>query len=489
MYMDKNFVEQCEREQLHFSGAIQNHGTLIVTDPQNVVTHFAENLRNYIPADVNIQLGHQLPPPLVNWASELEHKTGARLRLTAAIPGVNCELDVVLSRNAQGAMTIELTQNFDNDNFLQPHFPAFTKPHNTAQLLEYQQTLTDRIFELSGFERVLFYRFRDQGDGEVLAEKRCPKTYGSYLGLRFPASDIPQIARVLYLLNPWRQIPDALATPVPLLGSTTEAPDLSYTDLRSVSPIHALYLSNMGVRTSLSFPLIVGNHLWGLIACHHSQTKLLPQAQLGRISQEVRAYMMSFSAYSSQQRILMTEGLNRRFGDLRNLVYRDGNILSAWAEMAPWLAREFSTDGATICLGEQKIEWGLCFEAHSFDVVDTWFLHAQNELVWLGDCLSRQLSGFEYSQIAGVLAVKVKLPNNQHLRVYLSRQEYIYEVAWGGNPDKPVEYDNGSLSIAPRRSFEKWIEKRIGCSRPWENEARLLALKLREFLVEVGHYD
>lgn len=484
--MDKSFIAQCEREQLHLSGAIQNHGTLIVADAECIVTHLAANLRDYLPANIDVQVGQQLPPPMADWASELEHKTGARLRLGAAMTGINSELDAALGRNAQGHLTIELTPNADTEHFPAPHFPGFKRPENAAQLLHYQQILTERVFELSGFERVMFYRFREDGDGEVLAEKCSPDSYGSYLGLRFPASDIPQIARTLYLLNPWRQIPDALASPVPLLGQTTEPPDLSYTDLRSVSPVHALYLSNMGVRASLSFPLIVGNDLWGLIACHHSQPQSLAMAQLAKISQEVKSHMMSFSAYSSQQRIQLTEGLNRRFGELRNLVYREGNILSAWAEMAPWLMREFSADGATVCLGTQKVESGVSFETHAFDIFDTWFQHEQNELIWLGDRLGRQVPEFEYSEIAGVLAVKVRLPNGQALRVYLSRQEHIYEVAWGGNPDKPVEYDHGNLSIAPRRSFEKWIEKRIGRSRPWENESRLLALKLREFLVEIG---
>jgi light-regulated signal transduction histidine kinase (bacteriophytochrome) len=64
----------------------------------------------------------------------------------------------------------------------------------------------------------------------------------------------------------------------------------------------------------------------------------------------------------------------------------------------------------------------------------------------------------------------------------LCRGETLYDVVWGGNPEKPVEVHEGLLNISPRRSFEKWVEKRMGYSRPWSNECRLMALKLREFL-------
>lgn len=486
--MDKHFIDQCEREELHLSGAIQGHGTLLVANQQNLLTHLAANIHDFLPADLVPALQKPLPEPFAGWAAELEAQTGKRLRLSGVLGGKHAQLDVVLTRNPQGSLTIELGTSLDDEPVTAPGFPGLERPSDAADLLRQQQMLTQRVFQLSGFQRVMFYRFRDSGDGEVLAEARQPEIFGSYLGLRFPASDIPHIARLLYLLNPWRLIPDATAPPVPIIGRHDEVPDLSHTDLRSVSPIHALYLSNMGVRASLSFPLVVGNDLWGLIACHHSQPHHISLARLSAISQEVRAHMMSFSAYSSQQRIQMTEGLSRRFGELRNLIYRAGDILSAWPEMAPWLAREFSADGATVCLGTQKIESGICFEAHPFEVFDSWFVQTQNEPLWLGDRLNRQIPGFEFSHVAGALAVKVKVANNEYLRIYLTRQEHIYEVAWGGNPEKPIEYNTGTIGIAPRRSFEKWIEKRIGRSRPWENEARLLGLKLREFLIEISHH-
>ena len=131
----------------------------------------------------------------------------------------------------------------------------------------------------------MFYRFHDDGHGSVDAEARQPGLE-PYLGLHYPASDIPAQARQLYLKNWLRLIVDARATPVqivPTLRPDTQAPlDLSFAVLRSVSPIHLEYMANMGVRASMSMSLIVKNRLWGLISC-------LDHTGPRRISYEMRA--------------------------------------------------------------------------------------------------------------------------------------------------------------------------------------------------------
>src|SRR5690606_13753798 len=128
--------------------------------------------------------------------------------------------------------------------------------------------------------RVMIYRFDEEGNGSVDAEVKTG-SLDSYLGLHYPASDIPRQARELYRRNPVRLIPDARYTPValrPALRPDTSAPlDLSFSVLLSVSPIHLEYLANMGVRASMSLSLVVRNRLWGLIACvHHSGAHHVP---------------------------------------------------------------------------------------------------------------------------------------------------------------------------------------------------------------------
>ena len=139
---------------------------------------------------------------------------------------------------------------------------------------------TTRIFEaLTGYDRVMVYRFDDQGHGEVFAERRRPDLE-AYLGNRYPASDIPQIARRLYIRNRVRVLVDVQAVPealTPRLSPITGRDlDMSFCFLRTMSPIHVQYLKNMGVAATMVASLVVGGRLWGLIACHHYEPRFVP---------------------------------------------------------------------------------------------------------------------------------------------------------------------------------------------------------------------
>lgn len=114
---------------------------------------------------------------------------------------------------------------------------------------------------------------------------------------------------------------------------------------------------------------------------------------------------------------------------------------------------------------------------------DKWLVNQPEARVWLGDNLSRAILEFLPSVIAGALPLNIRRRGKPGLRLYLFRTEHVYEVAWGGNPDKPAEFNAAGLYIAPRRSFERWVEKRSGFSRLWDHHARLLLLKLRDLLM------
>ncbi len=485
--MDKRFIDHCEKEALHLSAAIQPHGALLVSDREGVLTAFSANLGEWIDT-ADYRLGTTIPEPFCTWLQSLPELPGSRLEF--GIPSAGDQLDVALSRNASGEAVIEITRNIAWDRTYSAASQENGPLLDDESVAERQHALVARIADVSGFPRVMYYRFREDGDGEVIAEERQQGIYGSYLGLRFPASDIPQIARTLYRLNPWRFIPDAQAQPVSLLYQEGDAPpDLSYSDLRSVSPVHQLYLANMGVLSSLSFPIQVGQELWGLIACHHPEPTLLSRRQLETIAQDVKQHTIALASYWAQNRIQLVDGLARRFSDIRTLIYASGDLFAAWpGEIGAWLAREFDADGAVLQFGDETASWGLGLGPAQLAAIDAWLGERPLESIWIGDCLSQQIPDFGLSEVAGLLAVKVRISERNFLRVYLTRQEYVHEIAWGGNPEKPVEYHDGQFGIAPRRSFERWVEKRLGTCRPWNNESRLLALKFRELLLEFAEH-
>jgi len=490
--MDKTLLARCESETLHLSGAIQPHGTLLALDDAGQVSHVSANIAACFDRPAAEWLGQPLPADLKRLVAELGETPGSRCFHAGLIESRAGPLDAAVSRGEHGGIVLELTAHAATGEAVRGvpaplvGYPADETEHTAAR-----QALVEEIAALTGFQRVMFYLFREEGDGEVVAEAHDPDAYGSYLGLRFPASDIPQIARALYQKNPWRMIPDAAAEPVPLIGLGSAPPDLTWSDLRSVSPVHRAYLANMGVAASLSFPVVSGGVLVALVAAHHRAARTLPVSVLEKAAARVRTHAFAFTEYQSQRRMRLIDSLQYRFAPVREILNRHGGIASSWDELAPWLMQVFRTEGAMLCDDTGVLEAGMTLEPDALDVLDNWFCEGQGDFVRSSDNLARELRGFPLSQISGVMGVRVsKRGAGRGLRLYLTRAEHQYEVAWGGNPEKPVELHDGELGIAPRRSFEKWIEKRLGYSRPWDNETRLLALKLRELLqheVHAGH--
>jgi light-regulated signal transduction histidine kinase (bacteriophytochrome) len=478
--MHDNLIAQCEMEPLHRSGAIQDHGTMIVADADLCVTHLAANAGRFL-FDPPV-IGAPLPDPLAEAARTLGSAVGSTDRHPAALEGPTGWLDVALARNAGGSVIVEITPCGQWDG--RSRLPQYMVPDDEAGLGDLRQALVGRVAAMSGFQRVMYYIFREDGDGEVVAESRVAGAYGSYLGLRYPASDVPHIARRLYLLNPWRMISDASAPPVPVLGAASSAvPDLSYSDLRSASPVHCLYLANMGVRASLSFPLVKGDKLLGLVACHHDAPRTLPSPLLEAIAREVRSHALALSAFQVQQRMRTVESLVFQFDRVRKLLDRDPSLSAAWPVLGDWLVREFRADGAWFHLGGVSTVFGLVPDPVARELIGERLRSRADPSLWIAGSLARDFPDVPVAPVAGVIGISVALPVRGTLTIFISRKEHVHEVAWGGKPDKPVQHGPGS-SIAPRQSFEKWIEKRTGHCRPWEREERLMALTLRSLLMQ-----
>ncbi|MCB6184565.1 GAF domain-containing protein [Leeia sp. TBRC 13508] len=482
-----NHIEQistCEQELLHLSGHILSHGTLIVANEAGCITHYAKNIADFFIYPPTLH--SQLPDELQVLASQLSKEPGKRLIVEHLQNGMRQQVDVIISRGENGQIILEFLSSRATDirNRLYMGLPVMIQDEES--LLEARKILVNRVAELTGFQRVMYYLFHDNGDGEVVAEARLTDAYGSYLGLRFPDSDIPHIARALYIKNPWRLIPDVVADAVPIVGEETPV-DLSFTDLRSVSEMHRVYLQNMGVRASLSFPIVVSGKLFALIAAHHQMAAYPTVHELQLAQSEVKNHTLTLISYLSQRRLRLIDSIAQRFKPFEQILQRHGDLGTAWPELGAWLIEEFNADGAILVQNNLALGVGLCFSSEALDYLDHWFVTEQSELIWSSDHLHKQVDGMPLSEIAGVLAIKFGRPQGDsqaQTRVYLTRAEYVYEVEWGGTPEKPIEYHDGLLGIAPRRSFEKWVEKRLGYSRPWTNENRLFALKCRETLLQ-----
>jgi len=161
-----------------------------------------------------------------------------------------------LAIRGSGCILVELKRsdrNVEPLSIQQLQTPLLSVPYDDDELALHHELLTQAFHAITGYDRIMIYRFHSDWSGEVIAETTTEEL-GSYLGLHFPASDIPQVARDLYMLNPSRMIPDAKSPPVPVLSVDSVPPDLTWSDLRSVSPVHLEYLGHMGVGASFSGP-------------------------------------------------------------------------------------------------------------------------------------------------------------------------------------------------------------------------------------------
>jgi light-regulated signal transduction histidine kinase (bacteriophytochrome) len=472
---DATSLRDCEVEALAHLGLVQPHGGLLVLDAGLRVQAASAGLgallgtAEPVPGEAGIQLlGLGMAEAL------------AALPLNAPpapLKGGPAGLEVVGHRNAEG-LVVEWIRPTERA----PESVAMVA-EAAAQRVEEQlraappnlfaaaQLLAEGVARLSGYDRVMVYRFHPDWSGEVIAERRKPDL-PPYLGLRYPASDIPSQARSLYARTPMRIVADTEDVPQPLRHAGEQPPDLSGAVLRSVSPMHVVYLRNMGVRASLSVSLMHRGRLWGLLACHHDRPRLPAQgmrALLAGLAEPFAAVLDRVEEEAAERRqatIAALRGAVLDAGDpegllARLLLRRDGLAFAAGADGVAWVDGErlvavgLAPDPATLRR--------LAAEAHA---------GAEAEVIRL------DLPAAEPHRLppAGMLAAL--LPRGW---LALFRREEAQEVNWAGDPAKPAETGpDGRLS--PRRSFALWKEQVRGACRPWDDTARALLAAAAEMI-------
>lgn len=483
-YVSRGFLADCEKEKLQASGHIQAYGALVILDAKLAITHFSENFTDVVAlkpeAFVDLILQGLLLPGIVS----LGELPGTRINYDSGLETDSGLFDLVLTRGPDLCFVIELfLTDITCPEWEDP--PDMSSVQDLTALSELRHDLVSWIARISGFDRVMYYQFLELGDGEVIAEVCKDDSRGKYLGLRFPASDIPQIARNIYLKNPWRVIYDAADASVPVLGTST--PDLTWSDLRSVSPVHAVYMQNMGDCSSLSFPIKSGTELHALISCHGNLPLRLPLARLTAMYEVVRSYNRVQRNVTSCYRVRLVDEIAYNTQQLLKSLSGFVKTPEQWHHFSQWLLKEFEADAVVWCRNSEYFSAGISVEKELLEQLDGWFIERCEELVFFENSVRNLLSAELLTHIAGAAGLRIRLSGDSEIsRLYLFRSEQVEEVLWGGNPNKPVEYHDGVLGIAPRYSFGKWVEKRIGFSRPWGSETRLRLLRLRD---EMQHFS
>ncbi|MCB1144004.1 MAG: GAF domain-containing protein [Leptospiraceae bacterium] len=476
-------LKTCESEKLQFSNSIQNYGILIRLESESrCITHISRNFKDFFDLSEEDVLGKPSEilgfPFLSTEIDRLNKQKNNRIISNNFVESKIAWMDAIFIKNGDGLIIELLPSNVHHPQeftFKNYHFESQKIPRTSDDLNTYNQNLVDSISGITGYDRVLLYRFDKDWSGEVLAEKVIREDLNTYLGLRFPSSDIPQIARNLYLINPYRYIENTESQTVPILSYRGDPIDLSDTVLRSVSSLHIQYLKNMGVVSSFSISIKISNKLWGLISCHNQIGKPLSLDVRQRSTQYVNNFSIGLSAYLSTSKLQRISGQERKLEEVMEEILKIGDLKESIQINSHLFMNLLKSSGIALYINEEVFFKGKTPSREEMDAFDKDFEN-NFEFFLMEDHI---MDKFPSSGIAGIMAIRVISRNLNRIRFYWFREEMISQVAWAGNPEKSNPDNSEEGVLTPRKSFEKWIEIKKGQSESWTGEDSLLATKIR----------
>lgn len=486
----------CDREPIHIPGSIQPHGVLLVVDRNSrVVEQVAGDIQQLLGRDITRVLAQPLDTLLEEDAlgfvkTQLAAQTSfiapiVRLGVRTNSPATT--VDLTLHATDRTAMLeFELsnrTITLAGDPIAQLK-TLVAAIQRTSSLDECCAAAAHTMRAATGFDRAMVYQFLPDDSGVVVAESAADGLE-SFLGLHYPASDIPKQARELYRRNWLRAISTIDYVPAPLYPEAnprTQAPiDMSYCGLRSVSPIHLEYLRNMGVRASLSASIICQDKLWGMLVLHHYSPRYL--------SADIRVACETFAQILSLHIETRIEARNAQArANTRRILEKLVNDLTDTADIGGTLACDallayVQATGAVVYYDGELHPIGDTPAAADILEIVGWLNRVNQPLFDTEHLAEAHPAGARITANAsGLLAVGLsRVPRDY---VLWFRPEIGRTVRWAGQPTKTTSVDQHGVRLTPRGSFAEWLEVTKQHSAPWTAIDREAAEALRVVFLE-----
>ncbi|WP_372708141.1 HWE histidine kinase domain-containing protein [Brevundimonas sp.] len=489
-------LTNCDREPIHLISAIQPTGLLIAISTDWLISRVSANASDVLGRGVDKLLGTSLRDVL---AVEAAHTLRNRLAILRGEDAVERAFGVQL---VDGGGRFDLAVHMSKGEVVieaEPSEPEgdFNPSAVVQSMLGRLNRLTDlgallreaarQVRALTGHDRVMIYRFHPDDTGEVVAE-RVRAGLEPFLGLRYPASDIPRQARALLERNVVRVVADIEAIPaaiVPQLGPTGAPLDLSMSTLRAHSAMHVEYLKNMGVQATLTVSLLRGGRLWGLISCHHKTVRQVSYER--RTAAELFAQVLSLLIETREREAVSDyEQRTRRLHDgLMSAIAENGSTTANLAAMADRISEIVPCDGMAIRVGDETVLTGSTPTLEHMAAL-TRFLDqsAASQVLAVNDLGKVHPPARDYAErAAGMLAIPVSRTPRDYLIFF--RREIAQSITWAGDPAKRVEVGPNGIRLTPRKSFEAWREIIRGQSAPWTEPELRAADALRVTVLEV----
>jgi light-regulated signal transduction histidine kinase (bacteriophytochrome) len=511
-------LTNCERELIHLAGSIQPHGLLLtLRAADGTIVQASRTAATLLRRPLDLLIGL----PLAELGGTLAERVAAAL--AQAAPGEPWPLRCTVGRGrderrfagaahavSEALWVVELEPQMAATPEAVELPPATLEPALARAVQNISEATTlggladatvRHVRDLTGYDRVMVYRFDADGHGQIVAEARHPRL-ATLLGHHYPATDIPQRARDLYLRNRVRVLVDVDYEPSPLAPASLPAAagvvdgqlDMSMCYLRSMSPLHLQYLRNMGVRATLVVSIVQEGQLWGLIACHHDSARNLGPAlrmACDLLGEAVGTRIAAIENYARAQVAIQVRRLQQR---LVEATATEGDWRQALLRNPRTLLRPLDASGVALFHGGEVLTCGEVPSTPELHALAEW-VHAQAARPDPGRspdsgivCAVSSIGRAEPSlqsltpTASGVLAVRLSATAADYI-VWL-RKEQLQTLTWAGDPNKPV-VSNDPLTLSPRRSFAAWSEIVRGTATPWTAAERAMAAALGDALVDI----
>lgn len=501
-----NELLTCDTQPIHRIGAIQSTGFFVAFAPRDrkimIVSQNVEELfRRRFSSYEGHKLGEFLPEPALEriiGAAKTVESTGRAVFFPIHGVGPERRSFQAYLHALDGLLALELEpfrgapdheEEVTGDAIQIENGLFIEELKRRATLEDASKLLCKHIRWLTGFQRVMLYRFQPNWEGVVIGEDRTPEAH-SFMDHRFPATDIPQPARELYLKNRTRLIADATAPASVLEPQThplTGKPlDLTGSKLRAVAPIHLEYLKNMKVRASFSTAVIVDDRLWGLVACHGDEVTHLPHEIRLACEQAAGIFSIGATRLETQQhqaaRISFETEMREFFHSLRLAKDPLSHLFRHHQE----LCRFFRCTGIAVASANGIDVAGLTPTIPQVHELELWLradMKKTNKSTFVSSSLAKADPRWDAIRELGCGVMAISAEEMDNALFILFRRELLQEIVWGGDPKK-LDQRNYQGQINPRKSFESWRETISHASLPWTDYEIRGIEYLRDFVFD-----
>lgn len=491
--------QDCHEEQIHIPAHIQSYGYLLGLNAKDrTIQFYSENISQLFDISEDI-LGEKIEDHYYIFKKII--KSSIYQNIDANQKEASKNLDRILIDEDyyhltiykfHGLIYIELEKYLKKQISRNTIYRGIKHIQSAKSEEEIWSALVKSICEITNYDRVMIYKFMNDGSGKVVAEEKRPYME-SFINLHYPESDIPRQARALYLLNYKRIFSNVHSKPVPIISNSNQI-DLTYSTVRAMSPVHGLYIKNSGASSSFSTSIIVDNKLWGMVTCHSVEPKHIDL--FTRIQAETCTIIAANAYFSLKSRMVIeNEALfTLKSTQLKNRLSQYDNLKESLFENLETVLEISNADGFAVVFENEVGSTGETPDKDIIYQIAHWARKNSITSLYHDNAFAlnhkEEIPGLD-TKASGVVISFLGKERNRILIWF--RKEFREHIDWAGNPEKKVElveiYNERKKMISPRTSFMIFSEEIQGKSKYWSNKDILEIRKIHDTILETVQHQ